>query len=76
VRGREASKLVPLSLPKPAKAAQKVWVAWLQIRKECLIAEIKDYTISHFQKTNKTPLNQRMYARSLRGFIETFEKFF
>jgi len=47
--GREGSELVPLPLPRPAKAAWKVWVAWVQKRKECLIAEIKEYTISPFQ---------------------------
>jgi hypothetical protein len=73
-KGRK--KLVPLPLPRPAKAARKVWVAWLRIKKECLITEIKEYTISHVQKTNKTPLNQRIYARSLCGFIETAEESF
>jgi hypothetical protein len=39
---------------RPAKAAQKVWVAWLQAQKECLIVEIIEYTIfklegKHFQ---------------------------
>ena len=46
MRGWEKSKLVSLPLPRPAKAARKVWVASLQGRKECLVVEIIEYTIS------------------------------
>ena len=73
MHGRKTSKLVPLPLPRPAKAVQKVWVAWLRAKSVWLWRSKNTQFPKerHSNKTNKTLLNQRTYARSLHGFIVT-----